>query len=72
VNFKVMEAMPSFVINSRKIIECLVGHCAETLGESMKIAVIGASVGIGLKLVRQLQERGHPVTTLSRRLKTIR
>ena len=33
----------------------------------MKIAIIGASAGIGLETVRQALERGHDVTTLSRR-----
>ncbi|NGZ96513.1 MAG: epimerase [Nitrospira sp. WS110] len=33
----------------------------------MKIAIIGASAGIGLESVRQALERGHGVTTLSRR-----
>lgn len=37
----------------------------------MKIAVIGASAGVGLELVRLLLERGHQVTTLSRRIDTL-
>jgi putative NADH-flavin reductase len=34
----------------------------------MKFAVIGASAGIGLQVVRLALERGHEVTTLSRRI----
>jgi putative NADH-flavin reductase len=34
----------------------------------MKIAVIGASAGIGLQCTRLALERGHQVTTLSRRI----
>ncbi|MCP9456723.1 MAG: NAD(P)H-binding protein, partial [Nitrospira sp.] len=34
----------------------------------MKIAVIGASAGIGLQVVRLALERGHEVATLSRRV----
>jgi putative NADH-flavin reductase len=34
----------------------------------MKIAVLGASAGIGLQVVRLALERGHEVTTLSRRV----
>ncbi|MGE0642940.1 MAG: NAD(P)-dependent oxidoreductase [Nitrospira sp.] len=33
----------------------------------MKITIIGASAGIGLETTRQALERGHDVTTLSRR-----
>lgn len=33
----------------------------------MKIAIIGASAGIGLEITRLALERGHEVTTLSRR-----
>ncbi len=37
----------------------------------MKLAVIGASAGVGLELVLQLVERGHFVTTLSRSVEAI-
>ena len=37
----------------------------------MKLAVIGASAGVGLELVLQLLERGHSVTTLSRGIEAI-
>ena len=37
----------------------------------MRIAVIGASAGVGLELVHQLLERGHSVRTLSRSVETI-
>ena len=37
----------------------------------MKLIVIGASAGVGLELVQQLLERGHAVTTLSRRVETL-
>jgi putative NADH-flavin reductase len=37
----------------------------------MNIAIIGASSGVGLHTVKQALERGHHVTTLSRRLHTI-
>jgi len=37
----------------------------------MRITVIGGSAGVGLELVHQLLERGHFVTTLSRRTETI-
>jgi putative NADH-flavin reductase len=34
----------------------------------MKIAVLGASAGIGLEVTRLAQQQGHEVTTLSRRI----
>ena len=37
----------------------------------MKFAVIGASAGVGLELVKQLLEHGHTVNTLSRSVGTI-
>lgn len=37
----------------------------------MKFAVIGASAGVGLELVKQLLEHGHSVNTLSRSVATI-
>ncbi|MBC7837945.1 MAG: NAD(P)H-binding protein [Nitrospiraceae bacterium] len=37
----------------------------------MRIAVIGASAGVGLELVDQLLDRGHSVITLSRSIETI-
>ena len=37
----------------------------------MKFAVIGASAGVGLELVKQLLEHGHTVNTLSRCVGTI-
>jgi len=37
----------------------------------MKITVIGASAGVGLAVVRRALDRGHEVTTLSRRLETL-
>lgn len=37
----------------------------------MKITVMGASAGVGLAVVRRALERGHEVTTLSRRLETL-
>ena len=37
----------------------------------MKFAVIGASAGVGLELVKQLVEQGHFVNTLSRSVETI-
>ena len=37
----------------------------------MKFAVIGASAGVGLELVKQLLEHGHTVNTLSRSIGTI-
>ena len=37
----------------------------------MKFAVIGASAGVGLELVKQLLDHGHTVNTLSRSIGTI-
>lgn len=37
----------------------------------MKIAVIGASAGVGLEVVKLALQRGHQVTSLSRRIETL-
>ncbi|HQR44561.1 MAG TPA: NAD(P)H-binding protein [Thermoanaerobaculia bacterium] len=37
----------------------------------MRVAVIGASAGVGLETVRQALERGHEVTSLSRRVESL-
>ena len=37
----------------------------------MKITVIGASAGVGLEVVKRALQRGHEVTTLSRRIETL-